>query len=251
MSLTPKSQAALSVVFILAMAGSLSITAQTPNENTSTSTDISVPSTIKPKNLGYKLPWDRSVENPTRDKSSRDKSSEVSSDPDNSNSAPVMNLAAGTSSTAKATTSWKTAPRAPQAGDSDSWQFQFSPYFWLAGLHGTGGVGNRTVNVEESFSDVFHVLNFAFMATFEARKDKFISLTDIEYVSISDEKATPGPLFSTVDAGFKTFIFDQEVGYRLYHNTDNGASVDVLGGVRVWHVSMDFESVPESCRQYG
>jgi hypothetical protein len=32
-------------------------------------------------------------------------------------------------------------------------------------------------------------------------------------VSVSDGKATPGPLFSTVDAGFKIFIFDQEVGY--------------------------------------
>ena len=138
------------------------------------------------------------------------------------------------------TSSTETEPK-PQAVDADEWQFQFSPYFWLAGLHGTGGAGNRTTDVDESFSDVFDVLNFAFMATFEARKGRFISLTDLEYVSVSDEEATPGPLFSTVDAGFKTFIFDQEVGYRLFDNPDKGASLDVLGGVRVWHVSTDFE----------
>ena len=131
--------------------------------------------------------------------------------------------------------------RQPRKLDPDKWQFQFSPYFWLAGLHGTGGLGNRTAQVDESFSDVFDALNFAFMGTFEARKGKFISLTDLEYVSVSDEKATPGPLFSTVDAGFKTFIFDQEVGYRLLENPEKGASLDVLGGARVWHVSTDFE----------
>jgi hypothetical protein len=129
----------------------------------------------------------------------------------------------------------------PQTSPSDKWQFQFSPYFWLAGLHGTGGVGNRTTQVDESFRDVFDALNFAFMGMFEARKGKFISLTDLEYVSVSDEKATPGPLFSTVDAGFKTFIFDQEVGYRLLENPEKGASLDVLGGARVWRVKTDFE----------
>ena len=129
----------------------------------------------------------------------------------------------------------------PQTSSSDEWQFQFSPYFWLAGLHGTGGVGNRTTQVDESFRDVFDALNFAFMGTFEARKDKFISLTDLEYVSVSDDKATPGPLFSSVDAGFKTFIFDQEVGYRLWENPEKGASLDVLGGARVWRVKTDFE----------
>lgn len=130
-------------------------------------------------------------------------------------------------------------PASPQTDSSDEWQFQVSPFFHLAGLHGTGGVGNRTTQVDESFSDVFHVLNFAIMGTFEARKGKLFSLTDLEYVSVSDEKATPGPLFSDLEANFKTFIFDTEVGYRVFDDPDNGASVDVLGGVRVWHVSTD------------
>ena len=121
-------------------------------------------------------------------------------------------------------------PRSPQAVDADDWQFQVTPYFWLAGLHGTGGTSARTADVDLSFGDVFDALNFFFMTTFEARKGKFISLTDVEYVSVSDDRATPGPLFSTVDAGFKTFIFDQEVGYRLLENSEKGASLDVLGG---------------------
>lgn len=139
---------------------------------------------------------------------------------------------------AKSTTS-PTTPL-PQNADDDGWHFQATPYFWLAGLHGIGGVGNRTAGVEMSFGDVFGALNFAAMGTFEARKRKFVSLTDLEYVSVSDDRATPGPFFSSVDAGFKTFIFDQEVGYRVYEN-GNGASIDVLGGARVWRVKSDFE----------
>lgn len=88
-----------------------------------------------------------------------------------------------------------------------------------------------------SFGDIFDALKFALMGVFEARKNKFVVLVDTEYVSIEDERATPGPFFSNATAKFKTFIFNPEVGYRVYENPDNGASIDVLGGVRVWHVS--------------
>jgi hypothetical protein len=195
---------ALSITLILATAGAISVTAQTQAESSSTSTATTASSTIT--STGREAKTVETVR------------ASVPSVPTTSPETPV-----------------------PQTADPDKWQFQFSPYFWLAGLHGTGGTANRTTEVDESFSDVFDALNFAFMATFEARKGRFVSLTDLEYVSVSDEEATPGPLFSTVDAGFKTFIFDQEVGYRLFDDPEKGASLDVLGGVRVWHVSTDFE----------
>lgn len=206
MSLIPKLQAVLSVVLLLATAGTIRSTAQTPADNPSTSPAANTASTSA--TTSSRKPWTESLDEMTFEAAMKPET---------------------------------TTTRVPQTADDDRWQFQFSPYFWLAGLHGTGGVRARTADVDMSFGDVFDTLNFAFMATFEARKGKFISLTDVEYVSVSDDRATPGPLFSTVDAGFKTFIFDQEVGYRFYSNTDNGASLDVLGGVRVWHVSTDFE----------
>ena len=201
MSLNSKPWTAFSITLILA--GAISVTAQTQTENSSTST-ATASSTITPT--------------AREDKTVDTVRASVPAVPTTSPETPV-----------------------PQTVDPDEWQFQFSPYFWLAGLHGTGGVGNRTTQVDESFRDVFDALNFAIMGTFEARKGKFISLTDLEYVSVSDEKATPGPLFSTVDAGFKTFIFDQEFGYRLLENSEKGASLDVLGGARVWRVKTDFE----------
>ena len=211
MSFIPRLGTIFSVALVLASIGAIGLNAQTPVEDSSTITAATTASTDAPKAVGSKK------------------------------AGITANADTVSTSVLTATTTSSPETPVPQTVDQDKWQFQFSPYFWLAGLHGTGGVGNRTTNVDESFSDVFDALNFAFMGTFEARKGKFISLTDLEYVSVSDEKATPGPLFSTVDAGFKTFIFDQEVGYRVLENPEKGASLDVLGGARVWHVSTDFE----------
>ena len=203
-SLIQKSQTVLSVAFILATAGAFGISAQTTTENSSTSNSATATSTTKPKAIELKTPG-------------------VSASVDTaSKSVP--------SASAKTTTSPETP--VPQTVDQDKWQFQVTPYFWLASAHGTLGLVNRTATVDESFGDIFDTLNFFIMGTFEARKGKFISLTDLEYISISDEKATPGPFFSTVDAGFKTFIFDTEVGYRLLENSAKGASLDVLGGAQ-------------------
>lgn len=127
----------------------------------------------------------------------------------------------------------------PQAAADDEWQFQFTPYLWLAGLHGTTGTNARQVGVDASFGDVFDKLKFALMGTFEARRGKFGIVTDFQYVSLDDDEATPGPLYSGVDARVKTFIFDPEVAYRLIADPEKGAFLDVMGGIRVVKVSTE------------
>jgi opacity protein-like surface antigen len=223
MSLIPKLATALSAVFILTTAAAVSITAQTKTVpgRYPTSTILGPVSKDEPAKVES-----AKLSTAASESTAPDKTAELSRDASNSNS-PV---ASGDS------------PVIPsQAPADDQWQFQFSPYFWLASLHGTGGVGNRSTQVDESFSDIFHSLDFALMGIFEARKGNWGVLTDIEYVAVSDDKATPGPLFSNVNAKFKTFIFDPEVGYRVFANPAKGQFVDVLGGIRVWHVSTELD----------
>jgi len=227
MSYIHKLGSLICVALVVASIGAISLNAQTPVENSSTSAVASTSSTVAPKGVDNKKPSTTPVENLPLDEKS-----EVSSSEDTATTS-----AATPSAT---TTNAPTTPR-PQAVDQDKWQFQVTPYFWLASAHGTVGLVNRTATVDESFGDIFNTLNFFIMGTFEARKGKFISLTDLEYINISDEKATPGPFFSAVDAGFKTFIFDPEVGYRLLENSAKGASLDVMGGARVWSVKTDLE----------
>ena len=134
-----------------------------------------------------------------------------------------------------------TAPTAPsQTASSDKWHFVFSPYFWMAGLHGTTGGPNRTIQVDERFSELFDSLKFAFMGVFEAHKGNWAMQTDVEYVSIEDDKATPGPLFSSANAKIKTFVFTPEVGYKIYNDPDKGIVCSSVG--RHSHLAHQYRS---------
>ena len=131
-----------------------------------------------------------------------------------------------------------TSPK-PQDPDPDKWQFQLTPYLWIAGVKGRAGVGNLVVDVDAALTDDDVDLNFGFMGTFEARKNRFVILTDLQYSNLGTDRATPGPLFSSASADFKTFVLDPEVGYRIVENREKGAFVDVLGGIRYWHLETD------------
>jgi hypothetical protein len=125
---------------------------------------------------------------------------------------------------------------APQTTNDDEWHFQFSPYLWVAGINGRAGIGNLTVDVDSGITSDNVKLNSGFMGVFEARKNKWLVITDIQYSNLGTDRPTPGPLFSTAEADFKTFILDPEVGYRVIDEPDKRYSLDVVGGVRWWHL---------------
>jgi len=220
MSLIPKLGTVVSVALVLASIGTTSLNAQTPVENSSTITVATAASTDAPKAAA-------STDAP---KAIDSKKSDVTVNVD------TTSVTVSTA-TAKSTSSPETT--VPQTVDQDKWQFVFSPYFWMSGLHGTTGGPNRTVHVDESFGDIFESLKFAFMGVFEAHKNKWAIQTDVEFVSLEDEKATPGPLFSSATAKIKTFVFTPEAGYKIYSDPDKGSFVQVLGGTRIWHISAD------------
>jgi hypothetical protein len=230
MSFKMKLQFGLGTTFILAIAGAISIMAQTQKvaDPLRTNETANVALTSDPKKVSAKESSAASL---------AETSNRVSeAKPDDGNS----NTAANPGVVTTAPTDAKSAPpKSPQGTATDKWQFVFSPYFWMAGLHGTTGGPNRTVQLDESFGDIFHSLKFAFMGVFEAHKGKLAVQTDLEYVSLEDEKATPGPLFSNANAKIKTFVFTPEVGYRFYNDTEKGSFVEVLGGTRIWHMSSD------------
>src|SRR5262245_1077333 len=46
---------------------------------------------------------------------------------------------------------------------SEGWQFQIIPYRWGTSIDGRVGVGDRTADVDASFSNILDHLHFAFM----------------------------------------------------------------------------------------
>ena len=133
----------------------------------------------------------------------------------------------------------------PQDPDPDEWHIQFSPYLWIAGVTGQAGIGDLVVDVDSGLTDDNVKLNSGFMGTFEARKNKFILLADLQYSNLGTERPAPrGLLFSGAEADFKTFIFDPEVGYRVAENVEKRRSVDILGGIRIWRLESNITFLP-------
>jgi hypothetical protein len=119
------------------------------------------------------------------------------------------------------------------------WQGQFVPYLWASGLDGQVGIDNRTAEVDASFGNVLSHLHFAAMGMADARLNKFVVVADAFYTDLRGEDATPGPLFSSVEPRQKVFFLTPEAGYRVVDRS--GASLDVLGGIRLWHLSSELQ----------
>lgn len=126
------------------------------------------------------------------------------------------------------------------------WAFQVTPYMWAAGLKGDISPFRRapTIPVEKDFGDILDDLNFGGFINVWGRYDRFVFSGDIMYTSTTDSHSfgnipqLPGlpPVASAdVDVDTKQFTFTLAAGYRVFDVP--GTTLDLLGGVRIWHVS--------------
>jgi hypothetical protein len=130
----------------------------------------------------------------------------------------------------------------PPASASEGWNVRLTPYLFGSGFKGRVGIGDHSANVDASFKDILHELNFAFMGAIEADKNRFVTTTDLMYINLSDEHGVPGPLFSEVNAIEKSFILTPQAGYRIVGS--RAAFLDVLGGIRWWRVNGELHFQP-------
>jgi hypothetical protein len=68
-----------------------------------------------------------------------------------------------------------TLAQAEESSPDSGWDFVLAAYLWGADIGGSTGTG---ADIDVSFDDIFSGLNAGFMGTFEARKDKWLVLTD-------------------------------------------------------------------------
>src|SRR5947209_2066916 len=123
---------------------------------------------------------------------------------------------------------------APQSS-SEGWQFQVVPYLWGTSLDGRIGVGDRSANVNASFSNILDHLHLALMGMGDATwNNKVVLLTDAVYSDLRGYRATPGPLFLSVNPNQKLFLLTPEGGFRILEGREG--SLDIVGGIRYWHL---------------
>ena len=126
----------------------------------------------------------------------------------------------------------------PASGDG-SWQFEFTPYLWAAGIKGevgNGVVGGQPPRVDATFDNLLSKLDFAFMGSLEARKGRWGVFGDLIYLDFSEDAAiklapnlpTPGFRF---DAELSGTVLALGATYRV---SSGHTAVDVLGGLRYY-----------------
>jgi len=142
------------------------------------------------------------------------------------------------------------SPAAAAQPADDKWQFTIMPYLWLPTIdgtlqfHGRAG-GNPEVNVKANPGDYLSDVEMALMLAFEARKGKWLVMSDVTYMKMSDNTSSvrsvnfnpglpPNPVSTTLNSGTQTdlyaTIWTVAGGYNLVQGPK--ASLDLIGGAR-------------------
>lgn len=120
---------------------------------------------------------------------------------------------------------------------SEAWRVSVSPYLWMAGMNSLVAFGGHAVQVDQSFSDIFHNLKFGIMGLSEVRRKRTGVITDLIYIRLGDETAKPVEgLASAIDVktSLDTFTLTPYLSYRIV-GADRG-SIDILSGGRYYHI---------------
>jgi hypothetical protein len=124
---------------------------------------------------------------------------------------------------------------------ADGWSFGLTPYVWFASLEGDVGAisGLPPASVDAGFDDIIDNTDIALMLAAEARRGRFGIIADLNYLALSADGDTPGPLFDDAEVETST-VFGTVAGFyqALAHER---VSLDALAGARVWYVDTEID----------
>jgi len=122
----------------------------------------------------------------------------------------------------------------PMHAQGSDWNQRITLYGWGSSLDGDIGVAPLPdISVSRGFSDTLSSLDFAAMAVYEARKDRWGLLIDVQAVNLSERGRIPG-------LGTPGHISTELQGallagtYRL-SDSDRGY-LDLIAGLRYWSI---------------
>jgi len=137
------------------------------------------------------------------------------------------------------------SPAAAQGKSEDKFTFEVTPYLWAAGINGDAAIGTIAgggidVDVDASFSDIFQMLDMAFMGMIEGRYGRWGLLLDAVYMQLHDTETTAD------DRGSAKFKLQQQL-YSLapmYRVLDEDVFIDAFAGVRFLYLKSEL-TIPE------
>jgi opacity protein-like surface antigen len=112
------------------------------------------------------------------------------------------------------------------------WKHELAPYVWGSAMEGTAGIGDITAETSLSFSDILENLEFGFMGTYRASRDRYSITVDAIYMGLgATEKGPGGALKADIDV--------DQVGLETDFAYALNDRFMVLAGLR--YVSLDLE----------
>ena len=144
---------------------------------------------------------------------------------------------------------WLT-PRVPAVQDSDDegWTGSFAVYGFLTSIDGELRARDRVAEVDRSFGEIADVLKFAAAFRLEARHGPWGLAVDNNFMRVGDDVTTERGLIPDYRFDLALNITEIEPSYRIYATGaqedpvgGHKLTVDVIGGVRIVHLSEDLE----------
>lgn len=119
---------------------------------------------------------------------------------------------------------------------SNQWQFELTPYLWMAGLNGHVKIGRLpTETIDASPTDILKALDFGLMGMLEVHKDYFGFLGDAMYVNLA--KTFPSIRFDSANVKLIQQLYELAGMYRPLETAS--ASLDLVGGARYLNLQSD------------
>ena len=123
---------------------------------------------------------------------------------------------------------------------SSGWEFRVEPYGWLTGLNGDVEIANRSVAVDESFSDLFEHLDLAAALQFEARNGRWGIIADGFYTELSNSADLGDVNYGSADIESQQFLGELYAAYRITEGVSG--FLDVYAGLRYNYFSADLSA---------
>jgi len=129
----------------------------------------------------------------------------------------------------------------------DTWDFQFTPYFWLADLDGDSTLSGITGSADLDFSELWDFVDFGASGRLEACKGRWGFFLDGSYLDLgADYTASLGPAVIDTEVDLRQTIVDIGLAYRLIQEPvgrdgDQSLTLESLGGVRYEYLKQEAE----------
>jgi hypothetical protein len=135
--------------------------------------------------------------------------------------------------------------------DSEQWGYRGQIYLWGAGIDGDTVSGD---DIDIDFGDLITNLDFAFMGTLAAGKDKWALFADLIYLNVSKETSSTAniigiPVRTNTDVTMKGFITTLGGAYNVFER--GGTRINALAGLRYLSLKTDLDFTLGNVRQGG